>query len=202
MKSSDPFLRKLEVQVSDLAHHFTFSQEAKKRSKWEISWKERYQRIWKEDLGLFTLTLLVFVSSLIVGINIGLYKEDYALLFIPQNMMENVLDQHSWFERLQKIPLIGALGIAFNNIRVAFLAYTGGALLGWGGILLLSFNGLMIGGMYGYCQANGFHDKLLNFVSTHGFVELTMIIAAAFASLLIGRVFYMRPFSQAKKVYQ
>jgi uncharacterized membrane protein SpoIIM required for sporulation len=52
----------------------------------------------------------------------------------------------------------------------------------------------MLGSLFAFCSLNNFHEALLNFVIGHGALELTIIIASAFASFLIGRVFYMRPY--------
>lgn len=83
--------------------------------------------------------------------------------------------------------MMGAFGIAVNNIKVSLLAFLGGAAFGLGSIYVLLFNGLMFGAVFGYCVKNGFHDRLADFVASHGFLELTVIVAAAFAGLVMGR---------------
>lgn len=153
----------------------------------DLSFRARYRLIWLENLDVFWATMLAFAVSLVLGALIGLYHTEYTNLLIGQGMMEMILDREAWFERLQEDPLSGAAGIAVNNIKVSILAFLGGAVFGLGSMYLLIFNGLMIGAVYGYCIKNGFHDRLSDFIATHGSLELTVIIATAFAGLVMGR---------------
>ncbi len=158
----------------------------------------RYRRIWRQNLTLFIFTFFIFVSSSFVGWSIGVREPDYLPLIVGQEMMENVLNKEAWFERLEKNPLMGGFEIAINNIKVAISCFFFGCLLGIGGIYILVFNGLLFGGLLGYCSSHQFEEPLLSFVMGHGPLELTIIIASAFASFTLGRVFYMRPFRLLK----
>lgn len=153
----------------------------------ELSFRELYRLIWLENIDVFWATLLAFCVSTVLGGLIGLYHTEYSNLLIGQQMMETILDREAWFERLQENPAMGAFEIAVNNIKVSILAFLGGAVFGLGSIYILLFNGLMIGAVFGFCMKNGFHDRLADFVATHGFLELTVIIAAAFAGIVMGR---------------
>jgi uncharacterized membrane protein SpoIIM required for sporulation len=108
--------------------------------------------------------------------------------------MEMILEQEKWFDKLAENPVMGALSITINNIKVGLNAFLASALVGIGGLIILCFNGLFIGAIFGYCQANGFHHALGEFVLSHGPLELSIIIAAAFAGLIYGRVFFQRPY--------
>lgn len=153
----------------------------------DLSFRELYRLIWIENIDVFWATLLAFCVSTVLGGLIGLYHTEYSNLLIGQQMMETILDREAWFERLQENPAMGAFEIAVNNIKVSIFAFLGGAVFGLGSIYILLFNGLMIGAVFGYCMKNGFHDRLTDFIATHGFLELTVIIAAAFAGIVMGR---------------
>ena len=65
-----------------------------------------------------------------------------------------------------KAPFVGPL-IAANNIRVAFLSFAGGLLL-FPTILILGFNGLMVGTFFGLAAAHGRLYDMVNLLMCHG----------------------------------
>ncbi len=159
-----------------------------------LPWIVQYRLLWREHFGIFLFTLVTFVSATLLGLGIGLNHSDFIPAIVSAEMMEKILDHVAWFERLQANPLMGALEIAVNNIKVSILCFLGGAVLGLGGWWILASNGLMLGMIFGFCMKNDFHDRLADFISAHGFLELTVIIASAFASFLVGQCFWRRPF--------
>jgi uncharacterized membrane protein SpoIIM required for sporulation len=73
-----------------------------------------------------------------------------------------------------------------NNIQVAFLCFAGGVLFGLGTTYALLTNGLMLGGVLGAAQFYGVAPLLWAFISPHGYLELTCIIIAGAAGLMLG----------------
>src|SRR5205085_3462129 len=73
-----------------------------------------------------------------------------------------------------------------NNIRVAFLAFAGGVLFGVGTAYVLVANGLLLGGVLGAAQYYGVAPLLWAFISPHGYIELTCIVIAGGAGLMLG----------------
>ena len=144
---------------------------------------------------------MLIVSS-IVGFQLGANKPDFLPLFISQEMQETIIDHKAWFESLQGESIFGFLSIAFNNIIVSIKCFLAGAILGIGSLIILILNGLMFGGVLGYCDRYGFSGELVNFVASHGFLELTIIVASSFAGMLYGRVFFMRPYKLFKERFK
>jgi uncharacterized membrane protein SpoIIM required for sporulation/uncharacterized RDD family membrane protein YckC len=83
-------------------------------------------------------------------------------------------------------PLM-ASGIISNNVRVAIACFAGGIFLGIGSLVLLGFNGLMIGATAGHFANAGLLDYLLEFIVGHGLLELFAIWVAGAAGFLLGR---------------
>jgi uncharacterized membrane protein SpoIIM required for sporulation len=160
----------------------------------EDTFSYRYRQIWRDNIALFLYTLAIFVVACVVGWNVGTADNAYASVLIPQQLMEKIVDQQKWFEAIHQAPFLYGLGIATNNIAVAIRCFTLAALAGLGGVVILVFNGLFFGAIFGFCRANQFDEALLNFVVGHGVLELTIIVAAAFSGFIFGRVFYMRPY--------
>ena len=83
-------------------------------------------------------------------------------------------------------PLM-ASGIISNNVRVAIACFAGGIFLGIGSLVLLGFNGLMIGATAGHFANVGLLAYLLEFIVGHGLLELFAIWVAGAAGFLLGR---------------
>ncbi len=73
-----------------------------------------------------------------------------------------------------------------NNVRVSFLAFAGGLLAGAGTVLILVFNGVMLGAGFGLYANNDVLGVILAFVFPHGVMELTAICLAGGAGLGLG----------------
>ena len=83
-------------------------------------------------------------------------------------------------------PLM-ASGIISNNVRVAIACFAGGTFLGIGSLVLLGFNGLLIGASAGHFANVGLLAYLLEFILGHGLLELFAIWVAGGAGFLLGR---------------
>jgi uncharacterized membrane protein SpoIIM required for sporulation len=74
----------------------------------------------------------------------------------------------------------------YNNISVGFRTFAGGIAAGIGTLLLLLFNGVVIGGVAGHLTRLGYQDTFWPFVVGHGSFELTAIVICGAAGLAIG----------------
>jgi uncharacterized membrane protein SpoIIM required for sporulation len=74
-----------------------------------------------------------------------------------------------------------------NNIGIGFRTFAGGIFFGIGTILLLLFNGVVIGGVAGHLTRIGYQDTFWSFVSGHGALELTAIVICGAAGLVLAK---------------
>jgi len=74
----------------------------------------------------------------------------------------------------------------WNNIGIAFRAFSLGILAGVGTVGILLFNGLTLGAVTGYLVNHGCSDNFFSFAISHGSFELTAIVVAGAAGLLMG----------------
>lgn len=80
-----------------------------------------------------------------------------------------------------------ASGLIFdNNIRVSIAAFALGILFTLPTIWVLVFNGVSLGGILGLTTAYGVGGGLLDFVVAHGFLELSIVVAAGASGLMLG----------------
>jgi len=73
-----------------------------------------------------------------------------------------------------------------NNIGIGFRTFAGGMLFGLGTVLLLLFNGVVLGAVAGHLTRIGYQETFWPFVSGHGAFELTAIVICGAAGLILG----------------
>src|SRR5688572_14959869 len=73
-----------------------------------------------------------------------------------------------------------------NNVSVAFRTFAGGVLFGVGSLLVITLNGLWIGGVAGHIVNTGYAGTFFPFVIGHGSFELTAIVLAGVAGMRMG----------------
>jgi uncharacterized membrane protein SpoIIM required for sporulation len=113
---------------------------------------------------------------------------NFLPLIVPPELIEKVRDRHElWMGSILGTEPLAASGIMINNMAVAFRAVAGGIAAGILTIIVLFFNGLMIGGVATLVGQYGLAYPFWAFVFPHGALELPAIFIAGGAGLLIGR---------------
>ena len=105
---------------------------------------------------------------------------------VPVEMRRTMEGGHTWTDIAPNLRPGMATLIFTNNIRVTFFAFAGGVLFGIGTVYVLVSNGLMLGSALGAAQFYGVAPLLLSFISPHGILELTCIVIAGAAGLMLG----------------
>jgi uncharacterized membrane protein SpoIIM required for sporulation len=105
---------------------------------------------------------------------------------VPATLRETMERGRTWTEISGPLRPLMATLIFTNNIRVSFFAFAGGVLAGLGTAYVLVLNGLFLGAVLGAARFYGVAGSLGSFVSAHGYLELTCIVIAGGAGLLLG----------------
>ena len=82
-------------------------------------------------------------------------------------------------------PVVAAQIIG-NNVRVAVMGFAFGSLCCLPGLLLLTYNGRMLGALTGVIGRHGYAFDFYSLVMTHGVLELSAICIASGSGLLLG----------------
>ncbi|MEN6449114.1 MAG: stage II sporulation protein M [Thermoguttaceae bacterium] len=82
-------------------------------------------------------------------------------------------------------PLMSSFVIT-NNVRVALTAFALGITFGLGTVYMLTFNGVMVGGIAGAFAKSGIGWQFWMVILPHGALELSAIVVAGGAGLLLG----------------
>lgn len=83
-------------------------------------------------------------------------------------------------------PAEMATTIFLNNLRVTFSAFAAGVTLGIGTVILVVYNGLFLGATAAACFQYELGAGILNFITAHGPVELSIIAITSGGGLVIG----------------
>lgn len=153
---------------------------------------DRYRAVWRGNLPLFAIVAQFFLLALVAGAYLGWHSPEYAGLFLPQEILERIARGEDWFGSLRDSPLRGGLAIAANNMGVCLRVFLFSAFLAVGGLALTAYNGFHVGFVIGYGLRMDFGEPLARFMTTHGLLELTLIVASCFAGMVMAREFFRR----------
>jgi len=132
----------------------------------------------------------VSASLLLLGLVVGALavagQPRGAETLVPEGVKRSVEAGEMWTDvLLLSPPEEAASRIATNNLAVVAATFAGGLLFGLGTAAALVFNGGLLGAVGLYCARHGMLGRLLVFVSAHGPVELSVIVLAGAAGLMV-----------------
>ena len=166
------------------------------RSSWRSLWRTVSAEFPAAVLDARRTVLLAFVVFLATGaIGYRMIRDRPVLAeeLLPEEMLRRADAGHAHTAEGRKYGEVGAAErplvasfIIVNNVRVAIGCLAGGIFAGVGSMVMLGFNGLMLGSFAGHFANQGLLWYLLEFVVGHGVLELTAIWIAAAAGLLLG----------------
>ncbi|MCH4822829.1 stage II sporulation protein M [Gramella lutea] len=101
--------------------------------------------------------------------------------------LENIAnnDPMAVYKKMNEIDMF--LGITINNIRVSLLAFSFGVLAGVGTVFLLMQNGIMLGSFQYFFYEKGLLWESARTIWIHGTIEISVIIVAGCAGLVVGK---------------
>lgn len=160
--------------------------------------KQRFFTFWTTELPLIIkkyhrtllFTLLLFLAFVAIGVFSAWQDPSFVRAILGDRYVDmterNIANGDPFGVYKQENQLSMFLRIAFNNIRVSFLCYFAGIMLGAGTLYLLFQNSLMLGVFeYMFFHHNmGFRSIMVVFV--HGTLELSAIVIACAAGFIIG----------------
>ena len=142
--------------------------------------------------------VLAAAAALLLGAAAGLAAvmadRDNGRLLIPaeffsESPAERVAKIEADEERIDTVDKALAFGASLytHNIQVSFLAFALGALTFAGGLLLLFYNGVILGAVAGMYFLDGVGTFFFAWVGPHGALELPAIVFGGAAGLCAGR---------------
>jgi uncharacterized membrane protein SpoIIM required for sporulation/uncharacterized RDD family membrane protein YckC len=115
-----------------------------------------------------------------------------APTFIPTGMLDRAEDGvkraregDGYISDPEVFRPVMASSIIANNVQVTIAAFAFGVTAGIGTLILLLFNGVSLGGVFGLYASKGILSLLVAFVAPHGVLELSAICIAGGGGFLI-----------------
>jgi uncharacterized membrane protein SpoIIM required for sporulation len=133
--------------------------------------------------------LLLFYGPLLGMIGLSVSKQQVLYELIPRQTLEQMekMYQTSTSQGREETQDLAMTGFYVrNNIGIAFQCFAAGIFLGLGSIVVLLFNGVVIGAVVGYVAQTPSAVNLLGFIVGHGPFELTAIALSGAAGLRLG----------------
>lgn len=148
-----------------------------------------FPRAFRAQLGLLGVATALFLFATFWGLAVAANRPALGLAFLGPEAIQGLEEGRMWTESLVSTvpPSISSSGIATNNISVALTAWSGGLLAGVVPLYVLLLNGVMLGSIVGITMRYSMAGELLEFISAHGPLEITLILVSAAAGLGIGR---------------
>jgi uncharacterized membrane protein SpoIIM required for sporulation len=141
---------------------------------------------------VMAVSALLFFGPLLLMIALLQWRPELAhTLFEPAQLaqVENMYDPADKNKRLGRDSGSDMFMFGYyilNNVSIGFRTFASGLLVCIGPILMLAFNGLMIGGIAGHLTAIGYGEPFWRFVVGHSAPELLAIVIAGGAGMQIG----------------
>lgn len=155
---------------------------------WELVARD-FPRALRKHRRFFALALALFVLPGVAGFAGGVRSRSFALQVLPASTIAEMEQSYAkgfdeGRDAGQNVSMAGFY--VFNNVGIAFRCFATGALFGVGSAFFLVYNGLTIGVVMGLVTAAGHGRNILTFTCTHGAFELTAIVIAATAGMVMG----------------
>lgn len=143
----------------------------------------------------FRKHLLLSFSIFMIFTLIGAYSSATNTAFVRSilgdayvNMtLENIANNDPMAVYKQAAETDMFLGITINNIRVALMTFAFGVIAGLGTVFLLMQNAVMLGSFQYFFYDKGLLWESARTIWIHGTIEISVIIVAGCAGLVVGR---------------
>lgn len=143
----------------------------------------------------FLISLGIFFFSTVIGIYSTLENQDFVSYVLGDSYVsmteKNIKNNDPLAVYKDKDKTGMFVGITLNNIRVAMVAFVFGIFTSLGTGLILLYNGIMLGAFFTFFYNKGLLVTALLTVWIHGTIEISSIIVAGAAGIIMGNSILM-----------
>lgn len=204
---STKYLNQMTVQLYRIIHKNKKFHFNRLFSFWRYELPLEFRRSHKQ----FLLSFLFFAVFTLVGLVSVHYDPDFAKVILGDQYVEMtnknisnddpmaVYKEGEGQDNLFEEESFMFIRIALNNVIVSIYTFIGGALFGLGTFYLLFNNGIMLGTFQWYFYTKGLLFSSFLTIWIHGTIEISCIIIAGAAGLVLGSGFlYPGTYSRKK----
>ena len=137
------------------------------------------------------LSFLIFVVGVAIGILSSSYDPEFVEIILGDQYVSmteaNIENGDPMAVYKQESQLDTFLFIAWNNVRVGLLCFVLGLLFEVGTVFIILSNAVMVGAFIWYFVQRDLFQESFFAIMLHGTLELSMIVLAGAAGLVLGR---------------
>ena len=191
--------------LSTKVHSSIYKNKREKSSRFLTLFTQEIPMAIHESRKELRIALLSFVVALGVGLFISIKDDTYVRSELGDGYVDMTLENIEKGDPMgvykDMYPAQMFAKIAINNIMVSFLYYTKGALLSVMALLSLVSEGLRLGAFVGLFIKKGVLKFCLTALFLHGSLELTAIIVASGAGMVVGNsILFPGTYSRAESI--
>jgi uncharacterized membrane protein SpoIIM required for sporulation len=171
-------------------HQSVYKNKKEKRSRIITFWKYELPNVFYKRRKELLISFTIFFIAILIGVISSFGDSGFVRLILGDSYVNMTLenidkgDPLAVYKQMNGVDMF--MGITFNNIRVSFMAFMAGLLLSVGTVLLLLTNGIMLGTFHHLFFEKGLLFKSLCVIWIHGTLEISSIIVAGAAGLILG----------------
>jgi uncharacterized membrane protein SpoIIM required for sporulation len=177
-------------ELSAKVHQSIYKNKKENKSRIITFWKTELPALFYHSRKEFFISFLVFIIAASIGVVSAANDDTFIRLILGDGYvnetLENIKSGHPLAIYSSMPPLVAFILIALNNIKVALSTFASGILLSVGSIIMIFYNGVMVGSFqYFFFQYGALQESLLT-IWLHGTIEISVIIIAGCAGIVMG----------------
>ena len=171
-------------------HRQLYANKPEDRNRFVSFWVRELPLVVRQNHAKLAYSFLFFMAAVLIGAVSAAHDETFVRLILGDSYVNQTLENISKGDPMA-IYKSGSqadmfLGITFNNIKVSFIAFVAGLLFSVGTVYLLFSNGVMLGAFQFFFFQKGVLIKSLLAIWIHGTLEISAIVVAGAAGLVLG----------------
>lgn len=171
-------------------HTLIYRNKPEKTNRFVRYWKYELPEVLHSSYKYLLYSLIIFSVGIAIGALSAANDQTFIRLILGDqyvNMtLENIEKGDSMAVYKQTSEGMMFFGITINNIRVSLLAFAMGIFFSIGTGYILFSNGIMVGAFHYLFFQNGLFDETIMTIWVHGTLELSAIVIAGGAGLVMG----------------
>ncbi|MEX0996711.1 MAG: stage II sporulation protein M [Flavobacteriaceae bacterium] len=173
-----------------LAHQKIYKTKRESRRRFITFYTKEFPQLFKAYHKQLLISFITFALFSLIGAFSAATDGDFVRLIMGDAYVNMTLDNIEKGDPMAVYKQMGEvemfLGITINNIRVALYAFVFGMLLSIGTLYVLMNNAVMIGSFQYFFYDQGLLWESVRTIWIHGTIEISVIIIAGCAGLVIG----------------
>lgn len=161
--------------------------------RWIKFWKYELPLIMFEERRMLLYSFLIFLLAIGLGVISSLNDDTFVRLILGDAYVNMTLEN---IENGNPLAVYGTTSetemffmITFNNVKVSFYAFVMGLFTAMGSGFILFRNGIMVGAFFTFLGQKGFIANAFLVIMLHGTLELSAIVIAGCAGMVMGNSF-------------